>query len=137
MNKEQENIKKLSESFASELKKLETLIASDPTVDKNELVAKDPKTSDKEDPATRSQIQSCMETVYSIARNLHDRMDGMYADMYAYMRDHQDGHPFKLLTATHKTNYLKACGMQDDYEKPAKKWANASLNIAEVKTNKK
>ena len=127
MNKDQQELKNLSVAFASEISKLKQLmVAEDPS-------KIDQASSDKSDPAVMSQIQSCMSAIYSVANNLHNRIDRMQASMYAYQDSHAEGHPYKLLTATHKQNYLKATGMQDDYEKPAKKWAHASKDLAEIK----
>lgn len=119
---EREKLNELSQSFASEILKLQSL-----------LLAGGKPSNNKTEPSTDDGIQACMNAIYSVANNLHNRIDNMCANMYAYQDKHQDGHPYPLLTATHKTNYLKATGMEADYEKPAKKYARASQELAEVK----
>ena len=70
-----------------------------------------------------------MAAMYAMVDNCHKRISNMQGDFYDYANKHQVNHPYPLLTATHKEKYLKATGMENDYEKPQKKWANASKTL--------
>lgn len=117
MNIEQKKFNELNESFASLNDKFK------------EIVAKSKDIAKPDAPTT----QDCMDAMYACMANVHQRISNMAENMYAYQDRHQQNHPYPLLTASHKENYLKATGMENDYEKPAKKWANAGI-IAEVKS---
>ncbi len=109
--------------------KFEELTQSFAEIDKNfkEIQAKS-KIAEAPSPTT----QDCMDAMYAMINHVHSRISALADDMYSSQRKHQEGHPYPLLTASHKTNYLKACGMEADYTAPEKKWANAGI-IAEVK----
>lgn len=116
MTTEQIRFNELTQSFASLNDKFK------------EIVAKSKETAVPNAPTT----QDCMDAMYACMANIHNRISAFASDMYGYMDKHNEGHPYKLLTASHKQKYLEATGMENDYEKPQKKWSNAGV-VAEAK----
>ncbi len=112
-----------------EFNELSTSFAAIQTTFK-EVIAKAKSAAEPMSPTT----QDCMDAMYAMINHVHNRIDSLANNMYAYQDKHQDGHPYKLLTASHKQKYLEATGMENDYEKPAKKWANAGVvAVASIK----
>ena len=114
MNKEQAELSKLSETFASELAKLKKVIASDSV------------TSD-----SNSQLRDCMNAIYSVADNLHNRMDRMSASMYAYQDSHSTGHLPPIVGAGKMNKALASLGLDEDFE-ASKKTIYASKDLFNV-----
>jgi hypothetical protein len=124
MNKERQELSELSQSFASELGKLQKLIASDSV------------SSDKVD--NKSQFNDCMRAIYSVAENLHSRMDRISASMYAYQDGHSVGHLPAINGAGKMNKALAALGLADDFEASKKKiYASQDLFIVKGDTASK
>ncbi len=69
---------------------------------------------------------NAIENIGYMIRNLSNQVSYLYNDMYNWQSKHQKGHPPALASATNVEKYLKACGMENDYEvqKPTI-WVNA------------
>jgi len=118
-SKERQEIKELTEAFAGLVKQLE--VKAD---------------SDKNDPATNSQIQSCMNAIYSVANNLHSRMDRMQASIWNYQDSHASGHLPKCPSPEHMEAALKSLGWNKNFE-VQKKTVYASKDMFTIKSSKK
>jgi hypothetical protein len=120
MNDQRKELSELSQAFAKEIVKLEKLVANDPSQ------------IDKADPATNSQIQSCMSAIYSVANNLHNRIDNMCASMWNYQDSHASGHlpPIKGAGAMNKA--LASLGLDKDFV-AQKKTVYASKDLFAIK----
>jgi hypothetical protein len=122
MNKERAELSELSQAFASEIGKLEKVIAD---------VGANPN-PDKSDPATLSQITSCMNAIYSVASNLHNRMDRMQASMWNYQDSHAAGHLPPCPSTEHMAVAIKNLGWDKNYE-VKKKQIEASKDLFQIK----
>ena len=127
MNNERIELQQLSTSFASEIGRLQSLLASDPSKIDNANAD-----SDKSDTATNSQIQSCMAAIYSVANNLHTRMDRMQSSMWAYQDSHEAGHLPKCPSVEHMNAAIKSLGWDKNYE-VKKKTVYASTELFAIK----
>ena len=65
-------------------------------------------------------IDDVMCYCYNMFSSINDRISRLSTDMYDYQYNHSKGHSLPLKTAVNVEKYLKACGMEDDYnvEKP-------------------
>ncbi len=113
MNEERQKIQDLSQSFASEIGKLQKIIAS----------------PDK----TQNDMQSCMNAIYSIANNLHDRMDRMQSSLWQYQDSHADGHIPAIKGAGAMNKALTALGLDKDFV-AQKKSIYASKDLFTIKS---
>lgn len=109
-SKERQELKDLSQIFASEIGKFQKILADNLTAN-----------PDKADPAVMSQITSCMNAMYSIANNLHNRMDRMQASHFAYQDSHASGHLPACPSTEHMAKAMKALGWNGNYQIEKKK----------------
>jgi hypothetical protein len=125
MNNEQERkeLKDLSQSFASEIEKFKKLIGYEPVT---------PSNPDKSDPATNAQIQGCMNAIYSVANNLHQRMDRLQASHWSYQDSHAEGHLPAIKGAGAMNKALASLGLDKDFVAEKKK-IYASKDLFEIK----
>lgn len=61
-------------------------------------------------------LDRCMGSVYSMVDNLHAKMNEMDNYNWKQHGDHQKGHAPAFKTATHLQNFLKATGMDKDFD---------------------
>lgn len=105
MDKNQEELKQLSQSFAKLSDNLKKIQADMP----------------KDANPQNDMMNKCMSAMYNIADNLHNRMDRMSNSNYEWQDNHTKNstHLPKLTHSQHK-ELLKACKADADYkvEKP-------------------
>lgn len=64
----------------------------------------------------KSMEEETREMMMEMIGYVHQRIGMLENEFYAYLYDHMKNHPPHLKTASQMMNYLKMCGMSDDYE---------------------
>lgn len=123
MNTEQKEFKELSQTFAS----IETGFKT--------LMEANGKTSKTDTDDIHNRLNACMEAMYGMISNVHNRIDNLHGAMYAYQDKHSEGHlpPIKGAGAMNKA--LACLGMDEDYA-AQKKTLYASKDLFSIKTSK-
>ncbi len=98
MNKE---LKELSENFASLCDNLKQLKADMPV---------DPKNPNND------MMNKCMDAMYNIASNLHQRMDMISQGNWQWQDNHTKGHAPAFKSQAQLSKFLKNHDMQADYK---------------------
>lgn len=120
-------IKQLREMLAAELGKLQTFKADEDGEGTEKFVC-------YEDACCM--INDLARAFSSSLDYIHQRINRMEDSFYNYTYEHSKGHPMALKTASNVEKYLKACGMDNDYnvQKPVV-WVASSNRGDEIVAN--